>query len=137
MNSLNKSNSKYNQVLKTMTANRNMTERCQYSPIFSVLHNGEVLEHRIGVYDCEYDACHETIIWMIENEMGFDTESDAWERDFTREEAIEFLCGKISTFKELIRTARRLSTQDYEWKIFVEKIKVPKTKGEHFFGFSM
>lgn len=121
-----------------MSANRNMTERCQFSPIFSVIHNGEVLEHRIGVFDCEYDACHETIRWMIENEMGIDPESDAWETDYSPEEAIEVLCGEITTFRQLIHTARRLSTQEYEWKIFVERFKVPKTKGEpNFFGFSV
>jgi len=65
----------------------------QYVPVFSSYYEDEEhFVHVIGVFDSQISACHATIRWMIENDRGFDPESEAWgDNDYSPEEAIGIL----------------------------------------------
>lgn len=84
--------------------------RPQFVPVYSEdLYDGSHFVHIIGVFDTQIAACHATIKWLIENEKGFDPESNAWETDYSPEEAIQYLCGLVTQWRELKVIADRFS----------------------------
>lgn len=84
--------------------------RPQFVPVYSEdLYDGSHFVHIIGVFDTQIAACHATIKWLIENEKGIDPESNAWETDYSPEEAIEYLCGLVTQWRELKQIAYRYS----------------------------
>ena len=80
----------------------------RYVPIYSEHFENEGHQvYAIGIFDSEILACHETIRWLISSDKGIDTESDAWDNDYSPEEAIELLCMWVTNFSQLQEICRR------------------------------